>query len=296
MPSRRITAILIILALSLLPTGAALAEDTHWSYDGDTGPAYWGVLSPDWALCGSGQSQTPIDVPSSAPTNPADLEHHYDPSALTIFNNGHTIQVNYDLGSDLVLDGQTYELAQFHFHADSEHTVDGGASPMELHLVHKNAQGDLAVVGVFLEQGAENAAFASIFANMPVSESEPEAVPGVTVDADDLLPTTATYWRYNGSLTTPGCAEGVKWLVMNTPVTVSAEQIATYTAIYDHNSRPVQPMNDREFIVGQQPETLPVTGDGMSSPLATVIVAAGVLIALAGTTSISVYRRRAISR
>ncbi|MCB0130091.1 MAG: carbonic anhydrase family protein [Caldilineaceae bacterium] len=319
MSQRRISIMMAALILMLLQTGTVFANEIHWSYDGDTGPAYWGELSPDWALCGSGESQSPIDIPSSAASNPADLMPIYGPSALTIFNNGHTVQVNYDAGSTLELDGETYELLQFHFHASSEHTVNGVARPMEMHLVHANEDGDLAVVGVFLEEGADNAVFAPIFDNMPAEESEPEAVADVMVNADDLLPTTQTYWRYSGSLTTPNCAENVKWVVMNTPVEVGADQIGTYTAIYDHNARPTQPMNDRAFMVGPQmeepameepameepateepateepameePDMLPETG-GPASDVLNLAAVAGVLMLLGGATSVSAYRRR----
>jgi|GEM_PF-110122 len=283
---------ILVMVVSLLLFGVASAsEGVHWSYEGNTGPAYWGVLSPDYALCASGQSQSPIDIPPSAATNPADLGLTYNPSALNIFNNGHTIQVNYDPGSALKIDGDTYELVQYHFHAASEHTVSGKQRPMELHLVHKNAKNQLAVVGVFLEQGVENAAYAPIFNNLPAKEGEPHAVPGVKVDGDDLLPAVKTYWRYNGSLTTPPCTEGVKWLVMNTPVAVSAGQIGKYTAIYPNNARPVQPLGNRQFIVGQAPG-LPTTGADLSNPVPiALITSSGLMLVVAGAY---ILRRRRV--
>jgi carbonic anhydrase len=255
------TCTLFALTLVFVVATAAFASGgPHWGYDGDTGPAHWGDLSPDYVLCGTGQSQSPIDIPSSAPTNPADLGMAYQPSAVNIFNNGHTIEVEYDHGSTLTVDGSDYQLLQYHLHAASENTVDGNHYPMEVHFVHQNAEGRLAVIGVFLQEGAESAAYAPIFANLPTSEGEPEAVPGVSVSAADLMPATKTYWRWSGSLTTPPCSEGVTWLMMDNPVEVSADQIAAFTAIYDHNFRPTLPMNGREFIVGQAPGTLPTTG------------------------------------
>ena len=68
-------------------------------------------------------------------------------------------------------------------------------------------------------------------------------VDGVTVDAGMALSGDQSYWRYNGSLTTAPCSEGVKWFVMTTPITASAEQIAAYTDIYSNNARPAQPMD-----------------------------------------------------
>jgi carbonic anhydrase len=287
--------LLAISVLVLLPTSVAQAEDIHWGYEGETGPAYWGVLSPDWALCGSGESQSPVDIPSTAPAHHADdLTQTYLPSALNIFNSGHNIQVNYDEGSTLVVDGETYNLLQFHFHAASEHTVDGSARPMEVHFVHGDEAGNLAVIGVFLEEGMESAAYAPIFDNLPAAEGEPEPVDGVTVNATDLMPATQTHWRYDGSLTTPPCSENVKWIVMNNSVDLSADQIGAFTAIYDNNARPTQPMNSREFLEQaphEEPETLPETG-GVVGGAQSVLVTIGVLLALAGAAAVSSVRRQ----
>lgn len=283
---------LILILVLAFATSVLAASGPHWTYDGEEGPAYWGVLSPDYALCGDGQSQSPIDIPSSAPGNPADLVTTYNPSAVNIFNNGHTIQVNYDPGSTLMLDSSAYELVQFHFHALSEHTVDGGHRPMEIHFVHKNAQGKLAVVGVLLAEGAANADYAAILDHLPTTEGDPVAVPGAQVDADNLMPATRTYWRYSGSLTTPPCTEGVSWLVMNNPVELASGQIAAYTAIFDHNSRPIQPINNRQFIVGQAPATLPTTGADLdqTSPTLWYVL---LLVVLGGlVVTVAVLQRR----
>lgn len=181
---------------------AAASGPVHWTYEGAEGPEFWGELRPD-SLCSTGQEQTPIDAPATAPTNPADITFNYQPTALTIFNNGHTVQVNYDEGSSIDVGGKTYNLKQFYFHTPSEHTLKGQPTDLEMHLVHQSADGQLAVVGVMLKQGAENSTYAPVFNNMP------GAVNDVTVNAADLLPAERTYYRYNGSLTTPPCSEGV---------------------------------------------------------------------------------------
>jgi carbonic anhydrase len=282
---------MVVLLLSMSLTGVALAQDVHWSYEGEAGPEHWGELDPAFALCSTGVEQSPIDIASSSPLNPADLQFSYQPSGLTIVNNGHTIQANYDAGSTVQVDGQPYELLQFHFHNPSEHTVDGSAMPLELHFVHRNSEGGLAVVGVFLVEGAENAALAPVFDNIPATEGEPEAIDGVTINAADLLPAEQSYWRYDGSLTTPSCSEGVKWHVMQTPVEISADQLAAYTAIFHGNARPAQPLNERDFIVGQTPPTMPPTGAPLQGdPLLIVIVLVGAMVVL-GAASYSMQRR-----
>ena len=207
--------------------------------------------------CEAGTEQSPIDLTGAVEASDADLPDltfDYHPSALALMDNGHTVQAAYDPGSTLVVDGETYELKQFHFHAHSEHTVDGKAAPLELHLVHarEDDQGvtHLAVVGVLIVEGAENPAYASVLDHLPTEVTEePEAVDGQTVDAAALLPTDRTFFHYEGSLTTPPCSEGVSWQVMTTPVELSAGQIAAFTARYDDDFRPVQPLGDRELEV-----------------------------------------------
>ena len=171
----------------------ARASEVNWGYDGDEGPDHWGDLCPAYKMAKTGAHQSPIDIISSTLANPADLLFDYQPSALNIVNTSHTIQANDDAGSTLQVDGLTYELVQYHFHNPSENTVDGSATPMEMHLVHRNGNGDIAVVGVFLVDGKENEAYAPVFDNMPATIGEPVTIPDVSVNAADLLPVDQTY-------------------------------------------------------------------------------------------------------
>jgi carbonic anhydrase len=226
---------------------AAHAADTHtahWSYSGDTGPAEWGALNPEYAACATGTAQSPIDVDTVKEENLVNLAFNYNPSNVTIVNNGHTVEVVYDPGSFFTLDGEQYDLKQFHFHAPSEHTVDGQPAAIELHLVHQAAAGKKAVVAVLINEGAANPAFQPVWDHLPAAEG-PEQEYDVKVNAADLLPADQTTFRYAGSLTTPPCSEGVSWFLMIRPIEMSAEQIAAFTAIYDGNNRPVQPLNGR---------------------------------------------------
>lgn len=268
----------LVLLLTLSITFVALASTIHWTYEGEEGPAHWGELSPDFAACSAGLQQSPIDIPAGAPVNPADIVFNYSPSALTVVNNGHTIQANYDAGSTITIDGMDYQLLQFHFHGDSEHTVAGQHSPMEAHFVHGNAAGQLAVVGVMLKEGDANVALEPVFANMPAEKGDPVAVAGATVSAGDVLPVDRSYYRYDGSLTTPPCTEGVKWFVMANAVTISAGQQAAYTDLHADNYRPVQAMNARSFYLGGAPEGLPVTGGLMVVGVLWMTVASGLVV------------------
>lgn len=231
---------------------AADSHAVHWSYSGDTGPAEWGSLSPEYAACATGTAQSPIDVDTVKEENLVNLAFNYNPSKVNIVNNGHTVEVAYDPGSFFTVDGEQYDLKQFHFHAPSEHTVDGQPAAIELHLVHQTADGKKAVVAVLINEGAANPAFQPVWDHLPAAES-PEQEYDVQVNAADLLPTDQTTFRYGGSLTTPPCSEGVSWFIMIRPIEMSAEQIAAFTAIYDGNYRPVQPVNGRTILADTTP-------------------------------------------
>lgn len=245
---------ILAIALSLgLGFGAfttiASASETahpHWSYEGEGGPQNWGHISEDYAACSNGKHQSPIDIKGASDEDLADIEFNYKPSKLNIVNNGHTIQVNYDKGSSIKVNGVEYQLVQFHLHDPSEHTVNGKPFDVELHLVHKNDKGELAVVGVLIEKGKENAAYKKIWANLPKKANEKKEV-ATEINASDLLPKNRVYYTYPGSLTTPPCTESVTWLVLKSPTQLSAKQINTFRALYKGNNRPVQPVNDRQI-------------------------------------------------
>jgi carbonic anhydrase len=265
------------------------SDPVHWGYDGDVGPEYWGSLSPEYAACSDGKEQSPVDIQATAPVNPPGIVFNYQPSALNIANNGHSIQVTYDAGSTLEIGGAAYPLAQFHLHSLSEHTLNGANTKMELHLVHKDEAGRTAVVGILIVEGARNPAYEPVLAHMPAEEGEPETISGVTINAADLLPVDRSYYRYNGSLTTPPCTEGVTWFVVAKPVELSTDQIAAFQTLYDHNYRPVQPMHARTFLVtADLPQTvMPVTGGvGMAGPIILVSIGFGSVVVGLGLMAI----------
>ena len=247
---------LLFLTIPTLMIGVSKAQDAtatpvplpHWEYEGNTdGPAEWGALDARFSACSAGKAQSPIDLKSAVTANFTDIKFDYKPSALNIFNNGHTVQVNYDAGSSITFNETKYDLLQFHFHHPSEHTLDGKAFAMELHFVHKSAAGNLAVVGVMITEGKENEALKSVFDNLPTTKGDPQPTQLMT-DAGKIIPHNAGYYTYSGSLTTPPCTEGVRWLVLNQPVELSAAQIESYGKIFELDARPVQPLNDRDLL------------------------------------------------
>jgi carbonic anhydrase len=225
------------------------SADPHWTYEGEAGPDHWAELSPKFEMCGIGARQTPIDLSAKdvVPMGLEDVQFNYSAVAGKVVNNGHTIQVNLEAGNSIVVDGATYNLAQFHFHTPSEHTIDGGSYPMELHLVHKDEKGNLAVVGIMLEKGEKNPVLSQVWSKMPKAEGKPVALKE-PLDMNALLPTDRSAYRYLGSLTTPPCSEGVKWIVMKSSMAITTKQLAGFKKIFPMNARPLQPINARSIV------------------------------------------------
>ncbi len=214
-----------------------------WSYEGDTGPEYWGEFSD---TCSTGKFQSPINLSATDIGSNDSFDINYSSSPLTIVNNGHTIQVEgFDEGNSLTIDGKDYELLQYHFHTPSEYTVDGERFPMEMHLVHTGEDGNLAVIGVMIREGAENSGIAPIWDVMPEEAGSAESFSDIQVNPADLVPDDSKYYKLSGSLTTPPCTEGVKWVVMEKPIEFSKTQIEKFQKAHPHNSRPLQDTNGR---------------------------------------------------
>ena len=216
----------------------------HWAYEGKGGPENWQHLSPDNKTCANGQRQSPIDIKDGIRVDLEPIKFNYSPTGYSVIDNGHTIQVNVAEGQTMRIMERTYMLLQFHFHKPAEERVNGRSYDMVAHLVHKDADGKLAVVAVLMEKGSEHPLIQTIWNNLPLEQGMLVS-PAAPIDLNKLLPEKRDYWTYMGSLTTPPCTEDVLWMVMKQPLPVSPEQIAIFGRLYPHNARPVQPSNNR---------------------------------------------------
>jgi carbonic anhydrase len=227
---------------------AAAVPPTHgersWSYDGDTGPEAWAALRPEYATCAAGRRQSPIDVRDGISVDLEPLRFDYQPGAFSVLDSGHTVQVDVAPGNALSVGGRRYELKQFHFHRPSEERLEGRGYEMDVHLVHADAEGRLAVVAVLVEGGKAHPLVQQVWNNLPLEPRQPEAAPG-PIDPGALLPEDRRYATYMGSLTTPPCTEGVLWIVLKQPATMSPEQIAIFARLYPGNARPLQSAGGR---------------------------------------------------
>ncbi len=231
-------------ALPLVSLVPPLLHGSHWSYEGESGPSNWGKINADWAKCGSGARQSPIDIRDGIKVDLEPIAFDYHPSSFSVIDNGHTVQVNVSPGNFITIQNRMYELQQFHFHRPSEERINGKGFDMVVHLVHKDVEGKLAVIAVMLERGKAQGTIQTIWNNLPLEKNE-AATPAIVIDVADLLPPRLDYFTYIGSMTIPPCNEGVLWMVMKDPIQASAAQMALFSRLYPLNARPIQASSGR---------------------------------------------------
>jgi carbonic anhydrase len=219
-------------------------EHSHWTYEGKTGPEAWAKLDPEWSAC-AGKRQSPIDIRDSVRLDLDNIKFDYKPSPLKIVDNGHTVQVIYVPGSSITVNGEQFNMVQFHFHRPAEERVNGRTFDMVAHLVHKNKEGKLAVVAVLMQAAGENPFIRTLWTHLPLDTGVEVSVPTVSIDLNQFLPRSRGYFAFSGSLTTPPCTEGVLWIVLRSPIQVSRQQISVFAKLYKNNARPVQSANGR---------------------------------------------------
>ena len=221
------------------PAHGAAPHARHWSYEGETGPHAWAKLAPEYAKCGNGQRQSPIDIRDGMRLDLDPVAFEYRPSGFRVVDNGHTIQANVNGWNSIRVTGRRYRLEQFHFHRPSEEMINGKQFEMVVHLVHKDGEGRLAVVAVLVEVGARQPVIQAVLNNLPLERGD-EITAASQLDLAQLLPGDRRYFTYMGSLTTPPCTEDVLWIVMKQPVQATAEQLDLFSRMYPMNARPIQ--------------------------------------------------------
>lgn len=238
----------LVLPFAFVACTSTTSEHAQWDYS-EHGPDAWGDLDPAYVLARVGGSQSPIDIETSdvvgADLPQLEIEPH--PVPVHLINNGHTVEAIAPGGATLRFGDHEYELRQFHCHAPSEHTVNGEHAELELHFVHADGQGHLAVVAVlFFEGTPERPGLGALSAIELVGEPDDEILAeGLQIDVTDLMPDSLSYYTYDGSLTTPPASEGVRWFVLSDPLHLTREQLDIIDRVYYSNNRPVQPTNAR---------------------------------------------------
>ncbi len=239
----------LCLALPLIAGRAQEPDHPHWGYDGATDPKHWSKLNPEYVACSQGHAQSPINIANAKKADLPALHFNYSAVPLSIVDNGHTVMVNYALGSTVTVGNKTYSLKQFHFHHPSEEHVNGKRFDLVAHLVHSDADGHLAVVAIlFEEETTPSPLLDTLWKYIPTEKEKVVEIASVSINVMDLLPSTTGYYTFAGSLTTPPCTEGVTWYVLKTPETISKAQVDAFSKLYKHDNRPIQPTNQREIL------------------------------------------------
>ena len=214
-----------------------------WGYGQTNGPSQWAKLSRDYFWCGIGKNQSPIDIRREdvLTTDLRAIEFAYGPVNGRLRRDNGVLTLQVVSGKAAITDEQhRFALTAIQFHSPSEHTDGGNHYPLEVQLVHKDKDGNVAVVALWFRRGEDNPALGEILA-----AAQKTGGASVSLDPGKLLPPTTDFYRYNGSLTTPPCIEGVRWYVMSEVAEASEEQLRAFLSLTGRNNRPVQPLNAR---------------------------------------------------
>ena len=230
-------------------------ENTHWTYEGETGPTHWAEIEKQSDCDGIKQSPIniiDIEVVNDNSLTPIQIFYADSVKIHDVTNNGHSIQYNFEKGDYISLDNEKYELQQIHFHEASEHTINGIRYPLEMHMVHVSGDNKIAVLGVMAQEGESSEPFTFLENYLPVKSGETKPI-NANFDLNLNLPQHKAYYTYSGSLTTPPCTENVRWYIFKEPITVSVDQVKQLQALMPiNNYRNEQPLNGR-IVKGYMP-------------------------------------------
>ncbi|MEE8105402.1 MAG: carbonic anhydrase family protein [Planctomycetota bacterium] len=220
----------------------------NWSYDGNTGPEHWSNVC---TLARTGQRQSPIDLRDAEPGGVGDFSLDYRSVRVKVRDTGRNYRFDCGKGCRVRIAGSEFQLVEFHFHSPSEHKVDGNGQPIEMHLMHQNTAGRIAVVAVFFSgRAGENCHLKKAWQDLPERFGD-RVLSEFHIDPSKFLPADHVRYVYPGSITTPPCTEGVTWVVFKTPVFAGVGQIKRLQLLRPHSCRPLQPLNGREIRLGR---------------------------------------------
>ncbi|XP_042385944.1 dioscorin DB3S-like [Zingiber officinale] len=251
-------ALFFLQSNTLASKAAGFEASLEHSYDpcSPLGPQHWGTLQESWAMCASRPEgmQSPISIkPSNIHnTHLGKLLKYYTEAPARLLNMGHEIMVSWtESPGVLLLNGKIFHLRQCHWHTPSEHELFGIRYPLELHIVHTTSESTpkKAVIGVLFEYGGKADPF---LGKLGGALNELNELNVTSLDVGSIYPPVVgdeeTYFRYNGSVTSPPCSEPVIWTVMKEVRSVTEEQVELLRAPVNHtdNARPTQPLNGRK--------------------------------------------------
>ncbi|XP_069162225.1 putative carbonic anhydrase-like protein 2 [Procambarus clarkii] len=98
---KRLPVAVLVLLLSHTAVGLGVSWDWQrwWTYDGISGPQFWGLINPEWSLCTNGRRQSPINLdPSLLLYDPNLRPLHIDKHRVSgvVNNTGHSVVFTVD--------------------------------------------------------------------------------------------------------------------------------------------------------------------------------------------------------
>ncbi|KFK43123.1 hypothetical protein AALP_AA1G083400 [Arabis alpina] len=247
-----------VTIVSSSPGHGEVEDESEFNYDeqGDKGPSKWGTLKPEWAMCGKGKMQSPIDLCDISVLFDHDLGYlrsSYLPSNATLKNRGHDIMMKFEggnAGKGITINGTDYQLQQIHWHSPSEHTINGKRFFLEKHMVHESKDGRITVVAFFYKLGRPDPFLFSLERQLKRITDTHESEEYVRVIHPRRVEFESKhYYRYIGSLTTPPCTENVIWTISKELKTMTLKQLNLLrVSVHDQsntNARPLQRKNER---------------------------------------------------
>lgn len=201
-------------------------------------------------LCSTGKQQSPVAIANVPKSNKKSAKHpeiSYPAGTLSLKHKETTPEIKLTNENTLTYNGMTYTLEDIRFSAPAEHTLDNKTFPLEVIFTHRAADGKLAILSSFVEEGAFNPAIEQILANTPGETGTVRTYQALSFQADSLLPPLKNqhFYSYMGSTSQAPCTENVERLVLSQPITASKRQIEAYKAAFPATPRDVQPLNER---------------------------------------------------
>ena len=214
--------------LFLLLVISCQSAKVHWSYKE---PEAWGKVSE---VCSKGMAQSPVELFPSEKSELPILNFNYEKTEFVKTEVHGSLKFTPKEKNWIEVNGKRYDFLQVHFHTPSEHQVRGKSYPLEGHFVHSASDGELMVVGVLFQLGKTNKNIDQLLQTGKLNPVK-------------LMPKKKGYYRYDGSLTTPPCSEGVKWFVLKKPISLSPEQLKIFN-LEGNTNRPIRPLNERKIL------------------------------------------------
>ena len=223
-------------------------EDKSWAYSGPRGPEKWGSLNPEFAACNAGSQQSPINIDNTITAALKPIKRLQKFPLKNIALKDHSLIMDAGSGNMMVLDQKPYQLKYISVHAPSEHQIKQKSFAAELQMVHEDKTGHRVIIAVMLEEGAANSTLDKLLGSIPKEKGQSKSL-AIRITPAELMPTKQAYYRYNGSLTSPPCTEGVQWVVMKEALKISKAQLTSLQqAIGEPNLRPIQDSQGRMIL------------------------------------------------